>query len=252
MSQIAQNLERVKTRIAEAALRANRDPNEITLVAVSKTFAAADVTAAIFAGQRHFGENRVEEAQPKIAAVDASLAHVRLAAPPVQWHLIGHVQSRKAKDAASGNFALIHSVDSLKLAQKLASAQQASGNLSPQPILLQCNVSGEASKEGFDLAGWAYNPTKLNLFLNSVAQITALPALRIHGLMTIAPIVAEPAQARPVFASLRLLRDKLQHEWPTVDWSQLSMGMSDDLEPAIAEGANIIRVGRAIFGGRTK
>ncbi|MBU6360687.1 MAG: YggS family pyridoxal phosphate-dependent enzyme [Chloroflexi bacterium] len=251
MSQIAQNLERVNIRIAEAALRAKRDPSEITLVAVSKTFPAADVTSAIFAGQRHFGENRVEEALPKIAAVNASLANVWLAAPPVQWHLIGHVQSRKAKDAANGDFALIHSVDSLKLAQKLASAKQTAGNLSPQPILLQCNVSGEASKEGFDLAGWEYAPAKLDLFLSSVVQITALPTLKIGGLMTIAPIVAEPAQARPVFASLRLLRDKLQHALPNVDWSHLSMGMSDDLEPAIAEGATIIRVGRAIFGGRT-
>lgn len=253
MSHIAQNLERINVRIAEAAIKANRNPAEVTLVAVSKTFPAADVLSAIFAGQRHFGENRVEEALPKMAAVAAGLANVRLAGPPLQWHLIGHVQSRKAKDAIGahgGNFSLIHSVDSLKLAQKLATAHQASGQTEPQAILLQCNVSGEDSKEGFDLAGWEYAPAKREAFLQTVAQIAALPNLRVNGLMTMAPIVEQPDQARPVFASLRNLRDTLRPFLPAIDLAHLSMGMSDDLGPAIAEGATIVRVGRAIFGVR--
>lgn len=232
-SGIAQNLARVKERIAEAALRAGRDPAEVTLLAVSKTFSAAAVLEAFHAGQRDFGENRVEEALPKMREVET-------AANGIRWHLIGHVQSRKAKDAAA--FGLIHSVDSLNLAQKLNARGQAINH--KLDVLLECNMSGEASKDGFPLS------TGAEPFMRDVAQIVALPFVRVHGLMTMAPIVDDPAQARPVFAALRHLRDGLRNQFPSANWDTLSMGMSDDFEAAIAEGATMVRLGRAIFGTR--
>jgi pyridoxal phosphate enzyme (YggS family) len=163
-----------------------------------------------------------------------------------RWHLIGHVQSRKARDAA-GRFHLIHSVDSLKLAQKLSQHCPAGAT---QPILLECNVSGEASKNGFAVAGWEQDATLREAFFAQVEPILALPNVPVQGLMTIAPIVATPAEARPFFASLRALRDALRERFPQADWRHLSMGMTDDFPAAIAEGATLIRVGRAIFGSR--
>jgi pyridoxal phosphate enzyme (YggS family) len=240
---IQHSLARVHERIAEAALRAGRAPEEITLVAVSKTFPAQAVVEAIAAGQRDFGENRVEEALPKIDAVGDPRAEIR-------WHLIGHLQSRKAKDAV-GHFALIHSVDSLKLATQLNTRIANLQPATPQPILLECNVSGEDAKSGFDLAGWGNDPARLEAFAQQVAQIIALPNLSVRGLMTVAPIVEQAAQARPFFASLRALRDAMRERFPGAAWEQLSMGMSNDFEPAIAEGATLVRIGRAIFGERT-
>ena len=237
MPSIAESLAQVNERIANAALRANRNPSEVTLIAVSKTFPAQDVVEAMTAGQTQFGENRVEEALPKQLAVgNANIA----------WHLIGHVQSRKARDAA-GKFALIHSVDSLKLAQKIAAAMPANAR---QAILLQCNVSGEASKEGYDLAGWEREPARLDPFITEVRQTMALPGIEICGLMTIAPISDSTHAARPVFASLCALLHVLRRELPGANWEHLSMGMSDDMDAAIAEGATLVRVGRAIFGAR--
>jgi hypothetical protein len=250
MPGIAEALIRVRERMAEAALRAGRDPNDVQLIAVSKTFPAEAVIEAMQAGQTMFGENRVEEALPKMQDVDGGRKTEdgrpsSVPRPPsVQWHLIGHLQSRKARDAA-GNFALIHSVDSLKLARKLSEKLN-----QPQPILLQCNVSGEASKEGYDLGGWEEAPAKLAAFVDEVMQIAALPHIDVRGLMTIAPIVDAPAMARPVFASLRALRDCLRERVPAANWQHLSMGMSDDMDAAIAEGATLVRVGRAIFGQR--
>jgi pyridoxal phosphate enzyme (YggS family) len=242
---IQQSLARVHERIAEAALRAGRAPEEVTLVAVSKTFPAQAVLEAIAAGQHDFGENRVEEALPKMGEIGESGLKLR-------WHLIGHLQSRKVKDAA-GHFALIHSVDSLKLAAALnnrtANLQPAVSN--PQPILLECNVSGEEAKSGFLLAGWEKDPARFEAFAREVAQISALPQVRLCGLMTVAPIVEQAAQAQPFFASLRALRDALRERFPNVAWDQLSMGMTNDFEPAIAEGATLVRIGRAIFGERT-
>jgi PLP dependent protein len=235
---IAAALAATQERIAHAAARAGRDPTDVTLIAVSKTFPADAVREALAAGQRVFGENRVEEALPKRDAVGAQ--------PGLAWHLIGHLQSRKARDAA-GAFALIHSVDSLRLAHKIAE-RVATGR---QPILLQCNVSGEASKEGFDLAGWEHDASKLAAFVETAAQIAALPGIEVRGLMTIAPISAAPGEARPVFASLRALREVLTERMPHAVWHELSMGMSDDLDDAVGEGATLVRVGRAIFGTRT-
>ena len=249
---IQQSLARVHERIAEAALRAARAPEDVTLIAVSKTFPAQAVVEAFAAGQRDFGENRVEEALPKMNGVDASRAEIGDSRFDIRWHLIGHVQSRKAKDAV-GHFALIHSVDSLKLATtintRIANLQSPIPN--PQPILLECNISGEEAKSGFSLAGWDKDAACLETFAQAVAQIITLPNLRVCGLMTVAPIVAQAEQARPYFASLRALRDAMRERFPGVAWEHLSMGMSNDFEPAITEGATLVRIGRAIFGERT-
>ena len=248
---IREALERVRERIQNASRRAARSPDEVTLVAVTKTFPAQVVREAIDAGQCVFGENRVEEALPKIAEIGDM-------EPGIRWHLIGHLQSRKVKDAI-GHFALIHSVDSVKLAETLnqriaalpAIAYRQTPNNQPQPILLECNVSGEKTKSGFAVAGWDRDSAVFDAFLLNVQQIAMLPHVRVNGLMTVAPIVEQPEQARPFFANLRLLRDRLRELVPEVGWEHLSMGMTDDFEAAVAEGATLVRIGRAIFGERS-
>ena len=248
MPDIQRALAQVRERIAEACLRANRPPSAVTLVAVSKTLPPEAVAEAIAAGQRDFGENRVEEALAKIGQVEALLAdRLATARTELRWHLVGHLQSRKARDAA-GSFCLIHSVDSLKLADKLSARCLARG--CAQAILLECNVSGEASKDGFVLHGWERERARLDAFAQQVAYIAALPNIRVHGLMTMAPIVERSEDARPTFASLRALRDVLRDRFPQLSLDHLSMGMTDDFEVAIAEGATMVRVGRAIFGTR--
>lgn len=229
-----ENLRRVQDRIANAATRASRDPHEITLVVVSKTQPAEAILAAYAAGVRHFGENRVEEAAAKIPVVNAQ-------AQGITWHLIGHLQSRKAKGAAP-LFDFIHSIDSVALAEKLDARAAAIGTLRAIPILLEVNIAGEATKSGF---------APQDLFA-AVEPILRLKHLDAQGLMTIAPIVPTAEQARPRFAfrALRELRDELRRQFPARAWQHLSMGMTDDFEAAIAEGATIIRIGRAIFGER--
>ncbi len=239
---IAQTLSDIQDRIANAVLRAHRTPAEVTLIAVSKTFPASAVLEAMAVGQRDFGENRVEEALLKKEEVESMKSEA-------VWHLIGHVQSRKAKDVA-GQFDWIHSVDSFKLAELLSRRAANPQPPIPNHILLQCNVSGEASKEGFDLANWETEPAKFLAFVDDVEKMLGLPAIHIGGLMTMAPIVDNPAQARPVFASLRCLRTALRERFPQLALPHLSMGMSDDFEAAIAEGSTMVRIGRAIFGGR--
>ena len=224
----------VRARIAAAARRVGRVPDEVTLVAVSKTHEAEVVAAAYAAGLRVFGENRVEEAGPKIAVVADLLAP----APAPTWHMVGHVQSRKAADVVAWAD-MAHSVDSVKLAGRLSRFCVAAGR--ELPILLEVNVSGETSKYGL-------TPPELPA---AVEAIAALPGLRIQGLMTMAPREPEPERTRPVFVTLRTLRDELARRFPTVDWRHLSMGMTDDFEVAIEEGATIVRIGRAIFGERT-
>ena len=238
---IAQALREVRGRIDVAAGVAGRDPSEVRLVAVSKTFPAEAVLEALAAGQLDFGENRVEDAVPKIEAVAAA------SNTAVRWHLIGHLQSRQVRDAGRC-FGLIHSVDSLRLAARI----DAQSSL-PQEILLECNVSGEESKAGFDLAGWESDAVRFESFCAEVAQIVALQHVHVRGLMTMAPVVTDPAAARPVFATLRRLREVLRTRFPDDDrtaWRELSMGMSDDFEAAVAEGATLVRIGRAIFGAR--
>jgi PLP dependent protein len=238
----AERLAAVQQRIAAAARRAGRDPQEITLVAVTKTHPPEMIAAAIEAGALQLGENRIQEAEAKIAALSARR-------PQLTWHLIGHLQRNKARRAAA-LFDMVHSVDSLRLAESLSRAAAEEHNGKVLPILLQVNVSGEAGKEGFDLPGGAENRAQLPPFLSTVEQILALPALRVSGLMTIAPFVDDPQTVRPVFRDLRRLREALAQHFPAANWQHLSMGMTDDFEVAIEEGATIVRIGRAIFGER--
>jgi PLP dependent protein len=236
---LAERIAVVQARIAAAAQRADRDPAEITLVAVSKMHPVETVVAAYQAGLRVFGENRVEEAGPKAAAVAALLDNlpsvVHRPSSIVEWHMIGHLQSRKAEDVLPWA-SMVHSVDSAKLAGRLSRAcQTADRELS---ILFEVNVAGEASKYGL-------MPAELP---DAVEAIAALPGLRVRGLMTMAPIVPDPEQTRPVFAGLRRLRDDMARRFSMLDWRHLSMGMTDDFEVAIEEGATMVRIGRAIFG----
>jgi pyridoxal phosphate enzyme (YggS family) len=242
VTDVAHNLAQVRERIVEAALRSGRDPAEVTLVAVSKTFPAEAVFAAYEAGVRHFGENRVGEGEAKIPAVRA-----RLSRPQPTWHMVGHVQSRKAKRVVD-HFDYVHSVDRLKIARRFSRfAQKAEQEL---PVLLECNVSGEESKYGFDLPGWEQDSAERDAFFAAAEEILALPGLLVEGLMTMAPLVADPETVRPVFASLRGLLNALRERFPTHDWRHLSMGMTDDFEVAVEEGATLVRIGRAIFGER--
>lgn len=239
MNEIAANIAAVRERIAAAARHAGRPEGEIRLVGVTKTHPAELVAQAIEAGLTDFGENRVQEAEPKIAALADRRAGVA-------WHLIGHLQRNKAKKAAE-LFDIIHSLDSLRLAQAL---DRAAAERPALPVLLQVNVSGEASKEGFALAGWEERPALLDAFFGEVEALLALPHLCVGGLMTIAPWGPDPEAARPAFRSARMLRDRLAQRFPQADWSALSMGMTDDFAVAIGEGATLVRVGRAIFGAR--
>ena len=227
MGAIVDNLQAVRARIAAAALHAGRDPATIGLLAVSKTFGADAVIAARAAGQQAFGESYVQEAVDKIAQVDD---------PGIEWHFIGPLQSNKTRPVAE-HFHWVHSVSSLRIAQRLSDQRPA--GLGPLSICLQVNVSGEATKAGVSEAE-----------LPALAQaVAALPGLRLRGLMCIpAPADGMDAQRRP-FARLAQMLRRLQVAGLAVD--TLSMGMSDDLEAAIAEGATWVRVGTAIFGVRT-
>ncbi len=227
-TQLATNIARVRSTIAEAAQQAGRRPEEVTLIAVSKTVPVEFVRMAYNLGVTNFGENRVQEALPKIAEFHPQGVH---------WQMIGHLQSNKASKVV-GSFDCVQSVDSLHIAQAL---NRHAGEQSKRlPVLLQVNVSGETSKEGMS-SGEAVQLAR---------QIIALPHLEVQGLMTIAPLVDDPETVRPVFRNLRALRDRLRVELPGCSWQHLSMGMTDDYRIAIAEGATIVRIGRAIFGER--
>jgi len=242
VADIAHSLAAVEDRIAEAAGRSGREPGDVTLVAISKMFPAQAVVEAYQAGVRHFGENRVYEGLDKMARVDEVLA-----APDLTWHMVGHIQSRKAEDVV-GAYRVVHSVDRLKIARYLSRYAQAA-NLS-LPVLLECNVSGETSKYGFDLSRWAEEPPRRQAFREVVRKMINLPGIELQGLMTMAPLVDDPEEARPVFASLRGLRDWLNEQLPNQEWRHLSMGMTNDFEVAVEEGATMVRVGRAVFGPR--
>jgi pyridoxal phosphate enzyme (YggS family) len=237
MTALEANVASIQARIEAAAGRAGRSPAEITLVAVTKTQAAETIQAAYDLGLRHFGENRVEEAEIKFECLPGDIA----------WHMIGHIQSRKAKRVVP-HFQLIHSVDSVKLARRLN--RLAEEQARQQSVLLQLNVSGESSKFGFSADREAGEEGTRESLMTHVGEVVALPHLKVEGLMTMAPIVAEAEEARPVFVRLRQLRDELVATFPQVCWQHLSMGMTDDFEVAIEEGATLIRVGRAIFNPR--
>ena len=222
---IADNLRSVRERVAAACERAGRSPDEVTLVGVSKGFPAALVVEACRAGLTDVGENRVQEAAAKIPAVEALGTRPR-------WHLVGHLQTNKVKTAL-GLFAIIHSVDSERLAEFIGRQAASFPVAGPAPILLEVNVAGEAGKFGF-------RPEETGRALDRIA---GLPGLAVQGLMTVAPMVDDPEEVRPVFRELRRLRDAL-------GLRDLSMGMTDDFEVAIEEGATMVRIGRAIFGPR--
>lgn len=232
---IAENLARVREQIEIAAIRAGRRPQEITLVAVSKTCPAESVVTAYRAGVADMGENRVQEANDKIPAVTQVIGQGQ-----VRWHMVGHLQRRKARDAVS-LFDFVQSIDTFRLAETMDRAAQELGK--QVPVLLQVNVGGDPNKSGFSLDA-------RDLFLRDVENIARLENLRVRGLMTIGPLVPTPDQARPVFRDLRKLRDDLVARFPQLDWRELSMGMTDDYPVAIEEGATIVRIGRAIFGQR--
>jgi len=222
---IAERAAAVRERIARACARAGRDPASVRLIAVSKTFGPEAVAEALAAGIREFGENRVQEALAKIPAVAELAAQRGLPAPT--WHLVGHLQTNKAR-AAAGAFAILHGIDSTRLLQALDRAAAA-----PTRVLLEVNVAGEPTKFGFapgDVAG-------------AVALAQTLPHIEVAGLMTVAPRAEDPEAVRPVFRRLAGLARELA-------LPELSMGMTEDFEVAIEEGATMVRIGRAIFGER--
>ncbi|GAB4442876.1 MAG: YggS family pyridoxal phosphate-dependent enzyme [Anaerolineae bacterium] len=231
---VAANVARVRARMAEACARAGRDPTSVKLVAVSKNRAPAAILEAAQAGVTDFGENRVEEAGAKLPALQEA---------GLTWHMVGHIQSRKARDVAA-LFDVVHSLDSVRLAQRLSRFWEREA---PLPVLLEVNVSGEASKYGWDASHWRERREARRALWEDVATVIALPNLEVCGLMTMAPIVPDMEQARPVFASLRALRDALAADFPGAHWSALSMGMTDDYPVAVEEGATMVRIGRAIF-----
>jgi pyridoxal phosphate enzyme (YggS family) len=235
-SQIRERLLAVRERMGEAASRAGHDPTAIILVAVSKGQAAEKIRMAAEAGQLIFGENRIEEAAPKISGLNERSG--------LEWHMIGHVQSRKAREVASAGFALVHSVDSLKLAERLAQFALEAGRR--QAVLLEMNVSGQASKAGFRAEARELWPA----LLPGMRQVIESPGLDVRGLMTMAPQVPDPELARPYFERLRELSDYLGQHMPWGRSPVLSMGMTDDFEVAIEAGATMVRIGRAIFGER--
>lgn len=233
---VAENYARVLEQIENAAHRAGRGANQIALVAVSKTFPAENIIEAIRAGARDIGENRVEEASEKLPGVTAKLGQAQ-----VRWHLIGHLQRRKARDAVR-LFDMVQSVDTLRLAETMSRHATEQGKI--VPVLLQINIGNDPNKFGF-------SPEPRADLLREFEKIVTLVGLRVQGLMTIGPLVAQAEEARPFFRELRDLRDELAQRFPGAAWHELSMGMTDDYAVAIEEGATIVRIGRAIFGQRS-
>jgi pyridoxal phosphate enzyme (YggS family) len=241
MIDVAKNIDTLNERILRAAGRAGRSPTEITLVAVTKTVPTEKIAQAWEAGLRDFGENRVQEAEPKI--LWSRERGLRL-----NWHMVGHLQRNKAKKAVQ-LFDVIQSVDSLPLAQEM-SQRCAKAGAARLPVLLEVNVSGEASKYGF--AVHEVDGRVSDGFLAAVQEMLALPHLELQGLMTVAPLGPPEEGLRSCFGRVRLLLHRLREQWPNQPWQHLSMGMTDDFEVAIEEGATMLRIGRAIFGERGK
>jgi pyridoxal phosphate enzyme (YggS family) len=226
VTQITDHLARVKRRVESALREAGRTPDAATILAVSKGHPAAAIEAAYRAGQRHFGENFVQEALAKMNRVDHS---------DIEWHFIGHVQSNKTRDIAE-RFDWVHTVDRLKIASRLN--QQRRRHAVPLQVCIQVNQAAEPQKGGVAESG-----------VEALARtIMELPRLRLRGLMTIPPLLAEPSECEALFARLRRLKERLTAEGIPLD--TLSMGMSADLEVAVQQGSTIVRVGTAIFGPR--
>jgi len=222
-------------QIENAARKSDRDPRDVRLVVVTKTQPLEVVQAAIEAGIKILGENYPEEGVMKIQSLAEQSG--------VEWHMIGHVQSRKARLVAD-HFALLHSLDSLKLAQRLD--RFAAEQNRTLPVLLEFNVGGEESKSGWDVS----NESALVKMLPDIQTVLDLPNLQVRGLMTMPPLGTEPEDSRRFFRSLKLLRDRLASLYPQADWHELSMGTSTDYPVAVEEGATLVRVGTAIVGAR--
>ena len=233
---ILTNYQLILERIASAAQSIGRKPDQVRLMVVTKGHPLEAVQAVVAAGARLLGENYVDEALVKMQALSSY--------PGIEWHMIGHVQSRKA-ELVSQNFSCVHSVDSLKLANRLN--RYTSGGNHRLPVLLECNVSGEESKFGWD----AWDERQWNALTKEIAPILDLPGLDVLGLMTMPPFFLNPEEARPYFQKLRRLQMYLKERFSTFSWEELSMGMSGDFEVAIQEGATIVRVGTAILGERS-
>lgn len=235
MPLIAQNLEKVRVRLAAACRASGRLPDSVRLIAVGKTFPPAALAQALAAGQRDFGENYVQEALPKIGALPQGSRGSR--GSPI-WHFIGPVQSNKTRGIAE-NFDWVHSVEREKIAQRLSDFRPS--ELPPLNVCVQVNISGEASKSGAA-------PHEAGALCHAVA---ALPRLKLRGLMAI-PAPGAKEHSRSAYRRLRKLFEEIRRAWPALQMDALSAGMSDDLEDAVAEGSTMVRVGTAIFGTRQK
>ncbi|MGI6550295.1 MAG: YggS family pyridoxal phosphate-dependent enzyme [Syntrophomonadales bacterium] len=227
MTELAGNIQIVREKVRKAAIRAGTDPNAICLVAVSKTAGPEEIGVACQNGITDFGENRVQDLLRKQSEY-----------PQAKWHMIGHLQTNKVKDIV-GRVCLIHSLDRWELAEYIERRAEREGVV--VPALLQVNVSGEKSKGGV-------TPSEVPDFLTAIDRFNHL---QIQGLMTMAPEVDDPEETRPVFKELRKIFDITKKQnYPHVEMCYLSMGMTQDFEVAIEEGANMVRVGRALFGPR--
>lgn len=241
MTQTIECVSKVLERIERAATRSGRSADDITLVAVSKTKPISAIIEAYNAGVRHFGENRAHELEQKAQ----QLVHL----PDLQWHFIGRLQTRQSQPVAN-DAAAFHAVDRMKIATRLSSQlKQLNRTL---PIFIQVNVSGEESKAGFDCTDWQAirHGKQGEMLIQTIKKISQLPGLEVRGLMTMAPYGAPEPITRPLFCRMRELSQWLQSTMPTLNLSELSMGMSADFEIAIEEGATCVRVGSAIFGAR--
>ncbi len=237
VKRIRERYERVLEQIAEAARGAGREPRAVRLVVVSKAQPLEVVRAAVAAGVRVLGENYPEEAVAKMQALGMETE--------VEWHMIGHVQSRKARLVAE-HFTLLHSLDRLKLARRLE--RFAAEQERTLPVLLEFNVSGEMTKYGWP----AWDESAWDSLVPEIAQVLEFGHLDIRGVMAMPPLPAEAEESRPYFQRLRRLRDFLARRFPNVEWGELSMGTSADFTVAVQEGATLVRVGQAILGSRRR
>ncbi len=233
---IRDRYQHICAQIEDTAIGCGRDPQEVRLVVVSKSRPLEVILAAIAAGITIFGENYVDEALGKIQAIKNSA---------LEWHMIGHVQSRKAELVAT-NFVLLHSLDSLKLARRLELFCEREKQI--LPVLLEFNVSGEASKYGLP----AWEEAEWSNLDEDIEQILALPHLFVSGLMTMPPLFEDAERTRPYFQRLRRLQEFLGKRFQNSKWEELSMGTSTDFVAAIQEGATYVRIGQAILGPRTR
>jgi len=232
---VLERYQEVLSMIDRTVVQAGRDPSSVRLVVVTKGHPINLVQEIIDAGATRLGENYVDEAIVKINALTTG--------PRVEWHMIGHIQSRKVHSVIK-NFHFVHSLDSYKLAQKFSILGEQDNK--QIPVLLECNVSAENTKFGWQ----AWDEPEWSLLAGNLYQVTELEGIEIRGLMCMAPYSEDPEQARPFFQRLRRLRDYLAGEYPNLNWEDLSMGMSGDFITAIQEGATILRIGTAILGAR--